>query len=69
MDNFEEILNYLIDYVLISLEETYDKDDDFNIGQTYGYVSVLEAIQSRCTKEQLKRLSLLWDIEDVYKIK
>ncbi len=69
MDNFEEILNYLIDYVLDSIEESYNEDDDFNIGQTYAYASVLEAIQSKCSKEQLEALNLDWFIEDIYKIK
>ncbi len=64
-----ELLKFVIQYAIDSLNETHKMKDDFNIGQTYAYVSVLEAIQSKGSKEQLKALNLDWRMEDIYTIK
>ncbi len=63
------LLKFLIQYAVQSLNELRNTNDKFNIGQTYAYVSILEAIQFNCSKKQLKALNLDWRIEDVYKIK
>ncbi len=66
MEESEHKLEFVVRYVLQYIEEICQYTDDFNTGQKYALVDLLEAIQRQCTVKERLRLGIDWRIEDRY---